>query len=167
MNINNNLIFSKQIPVDVSKTLNDILARIGQTLKVSRSYIFTIDSQRIGTNTHEWCLPGVMSQKKALANFFVSEQWIRSLKKDGAILISDINQIELRIRAELGRQNIMALAAVPLWNGEELWGFLGVDECVAKNREWKPEEIQTLRHFSGLINDICQRIHVDSSKNPE
>jgi GAF domain-containing protein len=167
MNITNNLTSSKQIPVDISETLDGLLALIGQELKASRSYIFTIDLQCIGENTYEWCLPGIESQKSNLANFFISEKWIGRLKKDEIILISDITQEELKIRAELGRQNIISLVIVPLRNGEELWGFLGVDECVVRNREWNPEEIQTLRRFSGLINDVHQRILADSSKDPK
>jgi GAF domain-containing protein len=165
MNISNNTAAPAQVSADISTTMDGILALIGKELKVSRSYIFTVDSHGIGGNTYEWCLPGITSQKKNLANFFVTENWIRKLQEDGVILISDINQAELKIRAELGRQNILALAAVPLRNGEELWGFLGVDDCTVKNREWKPEEVRTLRRFSRLINDVYQRVNSDPAQN--
>jgi GAF domain-containing protein len=163
MNISNNLAAPIQVSADISTTMDGILALMGKELKVSRSYIFTVDPGGIGRNAYEWCRMGVVSQKKSLANFFVSKDWIMRLQKDGVILISDINQAELRIRAELGRQNIMSLAVVPLMNGEEIRGFLGMDECVMKNREWKPEEIQTLRRFAKLIDDVYQRINAEET----
>jgi GAF domain-containing protein len=73
--------------------------------------------------------------------------------------------MELRVQAELGRQNIRALAAVPLQNGDDLWGFMGVDECVVPNREWKPEEIETLYRFSALINDIYNQVNSNLPEN--
>ncbi|MDR2029218.1 MAG: GAF domain-containing protein [Treponema sp.] len=167
MNKSDDLAPPEQVSGDVSgpRDPEGLLALMGKELKVSRSYIITVDSRGIGKNTHEWCLPGIGSQKNSMVHFFISEKWIRQLKEEGVILISDINQVELRIRAELGRQNILALAAVPLWNGEELWGFLGVDECVVKNRKWRDEEIQKLRRFSGLVNDVYQRINANPLKD--
>jgi GAF domain-containing protein len=163
MNVSDSITVQKPVSTDISKALDEILARMGEELKVSRSYIFMVDAHSIGENTHEWCLPGITSQKNSLANFFVSEKWMAKLREAGLILSSDINKMELRIRAELERQNIKALAVVPLWDGEYLWGFLGVDECVAPNREWKPEEIQTLRSFAGLIGDMYK--HLSLSQN--
>jgi GAF domain-containing protein len=164
MNISNDLAAPIQVSADISTTMDGILALIGKDLKVSRSYIFTVDPHGIGGNTHEWCQAGITSQKKNLAHFFVNENWITKFRENGVILISDIKQTELKIRAELGRQNILSLAVVPLRNGEDLWGFLGVDDCMVKNREWKPEELQTLRRFAALINDVYQRINSDPSK---
>jgi GAF domain-containing protein len=162
MKVSETITIQKPVSVDVSKTLDGFLARTGKALKASRSYIFMIDSHSIGKNTHEWCLPGISSQKNSLASFCVNESWIKKLREDGVILVSDIDQIELKIRAELGRQNIMSLAVVSLMEGEKLWGFLGVDECVVPNREWKPEEIQTLRSFAGLIGEMYKQVHSDS-----
>jgi GAF domain-containing protein len=154
----NNILTSIEAGTDTSKSMEDLLALTGQELKASRSYVFMVDPQHIGTNTHEWCLPGITPQKKSLSHFFVSEKWLERLQKNGLIMVSDITREDLKIRAELGRQNILSLVAVPLQKEDKLWGFMGVDECVVKDREWKPEEIDTLRRYSGLINDTYDQL---------
>jgi GAF domain-containing protein len=141
---------------DIDKALDEVLALIGSYLGVSRIYIFVIDTV-IGRNTHEWCAPGISPEKRNMAQFFVSKKWRDTLEKNGLILVSDINQLELKIRAEMSRQHIISMAALPLLWQKKVTGFIGVDECVDKTRRWKPEEIQMLRHLGVLISGILIR----------
>jgi EAL domain-containing protein (putative c-di-GMP-specific phosphodiesterase class I)/GGDEF domain-containing protein len=145
---------------DTAKALDKVLSIAGEYLDVSRSYIFTVDENFIGENVNEWCAPGVSSEKNNLSNFFVSKTWIKALRENGVILITDIDKLGLKIKAELDRQKVLSLVVLPMWNGDRLFGFIGLDECYKQNRIWKAEEIQFLYLLCILIAGIFKRLRL-------
>jgi hypothetical protein len=136
--------------------IETILGLAGTHLGISRAYVFLIDTL-IGENIYEWCAPEIESGKNSMTRFLVSKTWRETLDREGIILVSDIDQLELRIRAEMDSQNVLSMAAVPLRHEGKLSGFVGIDECVKKHRRWKPEEIQILQHLCLLVTEALQK----------
>src|SRR5687768_5475993 len=59
-------------------------------------------------------------------------------------------------RAFFGEQAIKTLMTVPIFIGDEWWGFIGLDDCVAE-REWSPAETDALRTAASLVAAAIER----------
>jgi GAF domain-containing protein len=137
---------------DVNQAMQHILEIVGNHMDVSRIYLFQRDEGNIFTNTHEWCAKGVEPQKNFLTRVLIPESWVAALSKDGMILSSDIADLPEDSHAELARQGIKSVLVIPLWDGGEISGFAGFDDC-ANYRNWRPEEVF-------MLHNLCLSIAV-------
>lgn len=133
--------------------LDRALAIIGQARGVSRSYIFEQDeARRLVTCTHEWTAPGI----EPFCGLTAAEEdfpfWCTELRANRAIAAADIvRDLPEELHEILKLQGILSILAVPLHGGGRLWGFLGLDECVAC-REWTGLEVRLFRALGDLIS---------------
>jgi hypothetical protein len=94
MDISKNFINKK--PEMVDDAINEALQRIGEFMKVDRSYLFQLNPNGdLLSNTHEWCAPGIKPQIDNLQNlekpFF---DWsMKKLKSKGQIHIKSTKNI--------------------------------------------------------------------------
>ena len=121
----------------LSPAIDKVLALVGGQYEADRAYIFEFGRSPAGdsiiNNSHEWCAPGIKSQKGTLQNlpFDVVRPWIELFNERKDIIIEELEDIRAShqdLYALLKRQDIRRLFAVPLYAAENvLTGFVGVD----------------------------------------
>ncbi|MCO5353881.1 MAG: PAS domain S-box protein [Bryobacteraceae bacterium] len=139
---------------DRSRFQRLLLARLGETIDVSRAYIFTFNhTSKTIDNTAEWTAPGVIPQIDNLQGLPASlgEWWISTLMNCGEICCSDVRQIpDEELRELLRLQGILSVLVVPLFIGARFCGFLGLDEC-RRHREWTARESNLLAEATRIL----------------
>jgi PAS domain S-box-containing protein len=145
----------------VSEFKQDCLDIMGETLDVSRIYIFE-HRHRTDTmdNTHEWVAPGINPQKIQLQGLpaTVFPWWIEMMKNNRIINYENIEDIpEEKEREILRQQDIKSILVVPLFVQKSYYGFMGFDEC-RKHRRWLDEDINILRTISEIIRGTIERL---------
>lgn len=131
--------------------VSNMLKQIGEDLFADRAYIFYIQDNRM-TNTYEWCAPGITTQKNLLQDMDISvmARWNDFFQRDECVIIenlSDLQEISPDEYRVLSLQNVTSLAAAPLKKGDELIGFLGVDNPSVEKIQNIASLFNTLRYF--------------------
>jgi PAS domain-containing protein len=140
--------------------LGEALGIIGEARGVSRSYIFENDDERgLMTCTHEWVAPGIEAFRGLTAAHEDFPYWLTELRADRPILAGDVVEaLPQELHEILSMQGILSILVVPLWVEGRLWGFVGLDECVAR-REWDPLELTLFRMFGELVAAVIAGAH--------
>lgn len=147
------------------QSIGMVLARLGQAAEVSRVYIFenhlAQDGALLTSQRHEWCAEGATPQigNLELQNFPFIEggfgRWVEQLSQD-MILHGHVRDFPPSEREVLAAQDILSIAIVPIFVGEQWWGFIGYDECRAE-RDWQPAEVEALRTAARALGAAIQR----------
>ncbi len=109
------------------------LAAFGSRCNADRSYIFRFSPRKqTMTNLYEWCAEGIQPAIELLQDMPMADYpwWMERLEKDGFLSIPDVAAlppIAAPERAVLEMQSIKSLVAVPLFIGEAICGFVGLD----------------------------------------
>ncbi len=150
------------------QSIGAVLKRLGRATMVSRVYIFeNADGAEMGLVTnqrYEWVAPGIEPQidNPDLQGVpYVAaglERWMNAMLQ-GQTIFGLIRDFPVGEREILEPQNILALAAVPIFVGPQWWGFIGFDDC-AFERGWTAPEIETLKAAAGLMGAAIQRERV-------
>lgn len=143
--------------------LNAVLAILGAVADADRVYLFQGEDDGLRmSNTHEWCAPGVQSEKDNLQGVAVAlfPWWMAVLHRGKELVIKDVDALGPEAEAEkalLQGQQIRAALVVPV-NDErgELIGFLGFDD-VRRTRTWVDEDVHALRLGSEMIAGYLMR----------
>lgn len=150
--------------------VNECLQDIGTLCKAGRAYLFTLSSDGIQmNNTHEWCAAGVSPQIEDLqglpAEMF--PWWMAKLRRGEVILINDIEQMPDEASAEkeiLAMQDIKSVLVLPIATGEQLVGFIGVDN-VEDTGAWTEDDLTYLRVASEIIGNAISRDQAQKDLN--
>lgn len=161
---------------NLDTTLSDVLQKMGEYLKSSRTYIFQIEDNRMN-NTYEWCSKGTRSEIDNLQDMPVSiiERWLDEFDNGKQVVIEDLEEIREQYAEEyriLKLQDIQSLIAAPLiWDGNCI-GFVGVDNfsvplygstvllltsvsyfiSAALYQQWAFIKLERLSYFDSLTN---------------
>jgi putative sensory box sensor/GGDEF/EAL domain protein len=144
---------------NTSVDIDKMLGYLGELCKSERSYVFEIDfSNETMSNTYEWCAKGVATQKDMLQNesIQVVDFWLDLFKENKNVIIHDIEAIKVdnpSTYAILKPQNIKSLMVVPIRLGDEIAGFLGVDNPENMTED---EIIPLLKKISSLFSFIVK-----------
>ncbi len=146
--------------------LNECLALMGETLEVSRIYIFEYrQNTDIMDNTYEWVAPGIRPEKENLQGIDSATifWWTQILKGNRIINFSDIEEITDKGTKEVLRaQNIKSILAVPLFIDNIFWGFWGFDDCL-EYHEWPKEDIDLLLSIASIMTQAFLRKRAEQS----
>ena len=149
---------SEEIDAGIDRSMR----AIGTLLNADRAYVFLFsdDGSRM-SNTHEWCAPGVVSQRDSLQDLVAGDfPWsIGRLRGWETVAVRDVHELPPEAAAEresFERQGIMSLVLVPIIHGDELMGFAGFDS-VAEHRIWEREAISLIRTVGELIAVVLKR----------
>jgi len=136
------------------------LAIMGETLGVSRTYLFEHhDVTDTMDNTYEWVAPGITSEKENLQDIPASAApwWVEQMKSNRPVKCRDVDSIpSAPDRALFDAQNIKALVGVPLFVGQEYFGFIGLDECHGA-REWPDADVDVLITIAQILSSARER----------
>ena len=146
----------------VDRGVNEALRSIGRFAGVDRSYIFLMSDDGSRTsNTHEWCAPGIDSQKAHLQDLPVEEfPWfLGGLSRSSELYIPDIDAMSAGVKKEkrfLKKQGIKSLVAVPMMSKKKLRGFIGFDS-VREKKTWPKDTIDLLRIVAEIFVNLLNR----------
>ncbi|MGQ0669662.1 MAG: PAS domain S-box protein [Actinomycetota bacterium] len=145
--------------------IDAVLARLGEATGVSRVYIFENHRAEDGSvrhsQRHEWVSAGIAAliDDPLLHDFSFHEhgtgRWEEVLGR-GGVISGHAHELPKRERPVLEAQNILSIAVVPIFVGEEWWGFIGFDGCVAE-REWSAAEIDALKAAADALGAAIER----------
>ena len=142
------------------QSLGVLLEHLGKALKGERTYIFEQNESGGDDNTYEWVADGVVPEKENLQNVppEVCASWYRNFDIGKHIVIEnleDIRETDPLQYENLKRQDIHSLVVVPLYSGEKIIGFYGVDNPPVKSLEYASNMLQTAAYF--IVSSLKQR----------
>ena len=137
-----------------------LLEHLGKALNGERTYIFEQNESGCDDNTYEWVADGVEPEQENLQNVppEVCASWYRNFSVGGHIVIKsveDIRETEPLQYENLKRQGIRSLVVVPLYDGERIVGFYGVDNPPVKSLEYASNMLQTAAYF--IVSSLKRR----------
>jgi diguanylate cyclase (GGDEF)-like protein/PAS domain S-box-containing protein len=144
--------------------IDAILGRLGQAARVSRVYVFQNHGSHRGdllfSQRFEWTAPGVSPQidnpnLQGLAWSSAFRRW-RDILAAGGVVHGQVRSFPQEERDVLDEQDIQSIAVVPIAVGDDWWGFLGFDDCLAE-RDWSKGEIEALRAAAGTLGSAIAR----------
>jgi PAS domain S-box-containing protein len=147
---------------DLDDRLNQLLAEVGTLAEADRSYLFLLTEEGDATsNTHEWCRPGVSSEKDNLQHTPNSQLpwWFEQMRSKRPIFLRSLDDLPPEAMAEraiLEPQGIQALAAIPVWSNEQLLGFFGFDS-VRSPRSWSEDDLRLLELVAEVLGGVVWR----------
>ncbi len=143
---------------DMTKTVNEVIAQIGEVYGVDRVYVFKNrwegNAERLFTSqAYEWVREGISSE---LANplmqdmpFELYEDWGTEMLCGRSVSIIT-SQLEGPKRRLLEAQSTVSCLLVPIFLADEFWGFIGFDDC-SKSSDWSETETGVLRIIANGI----------------
>ncbi len=145
--------------------IQEVLAKLAKATRVSRIYIYknheNEDGKLLTSLCHEWSARGISSQIKDPnhqnspyeKNGF--ERWIELLGQGEVIhgLVKTFPQTERRV---LESNDTVSILVVPIFIGNEWWGFIGFDDCT-QERKWLRAEIEALKAAANIFSAAIQR----------
>ncbi|MBN1522168.1 MAG: MerR family transcriptional regulator [Candidatus Aureabacteria bacterium] len=140
-------------PQDLDESVKRSLKILGEVIGVNRVYVFEFfhDGKKMG-NTYEVCF-GAEPQIQNLQDLSSDSVpwWMTRLEQREDIIVPDVSQIEDdTVRNILQMQDIKSLLVVPMFDGDNLFGFIGFDDTV-KTKEWKRHDIKILKTAADIL----------------
>ena len=143
-------------PDDLDEALNYALQAIGEFSNVDASRLFLRRGDPpVWSNTHEWCAPGITSQRGRLtdvANWHLAQWWTNEMAAQKMVYIADVetaNQETNGLFDEFIQRGVKSALSLPLLRGDEYIGELGLD-AMRIQKDWSEENIRLL----GVITQI-------------
>jgi PAS domain S-box-containing protein len=153
------------------ENIQSVLERLGQSIEVSRAYIFENhpgpEGDPLTSQRYEWVAPGITPQidNPELQNFSWQEnslqEWMEELRqgKVGQAVVAELPELA---RRHLEGQDIKSIICVPIFVGETWWGFIGFDDCLSA-RQWSSVETEALRAAARTLGAALQRKESDEN----
>lgn len=153
------------IPLEyLTDEINTAIKELGVFAKADRLAIFDFNNG-FAHYAYEWCAEGIESMKEdfsiiPLENF---ASWIELLQKGEAINVPNSKQFEPNssIRTLLDTDNVVSLLALPLMNGQECIGVIGL-ESVNRPHYFSSLEQDLLAIFAELLVNVKNKINYES-----
>ncbi len=149
----------------LEEALPFILREVGETIGVSRAYLFENhlgpEGEILCSEKHEWCAPGVKprigepEQQECPYITAGLARWAKVLSHGGTIggIVAEFPAEE---RAALEPYNVRSLLVVPVIVLDEWYGFIGLDVCDQAHL-WQQAEVDLLRAVAGDIASFIER----------
>ncbi len=152
-----------------SKTLDtiieDTMNKAAKIVGADRVYVFEYDfEQRICINTYEWCKEGILPQIHELQGIPLekAQAWLNSHKEKKTVVIDDVQSMTEGdpIKSILEPQGIKSVISVPLFIGDNLYGFIGFD-AVREYHHYTMEEKDILLQYGNSLLSTISRVRTN------
>lgn len=141
------------------------LEQLGAAAEASRVYIFerhlSSEGVPLVSQRFEWTAPGIAPQidNRGLQNLAWREAGF-SRWEDNFLQRRPVSGRVREFPAEeqelLRAQEILSIAVMPIFLEENLWGFIGFDDCT-REREWGDAELDALSAAAGIFSAALAR----------
>jgi PAS domain S-box-containing protein len=151
-----------------SVPFQDFVDKIGPTSEASRVYVFINHSAPDGgllmSQKAEWCAEGITPE---IDNPFLQnlsyDKWLPRWKDTflrGDIIKGRVKDFPDKEREILESEDIQAILIIPIIVDNELYGFIGFDNCVSE-QEWSAVSQTFLRTAASHLAQSIKRTHSD------
>ncbi len=144
------------------------LKESGNFFKADRSFLFRFsDDSRRMTNTHEWCAPGVSSQRERNQDFAVDKErwWVQQILQGKHVHIPDVEALPAKMdkdKREFLAEDIRSCLTIPLIRDERAFGYFGFDG-VNEKKSWTDEQIVLLKVVGGIISTAITKHEIEEA----
>lgn len=143
-------------------SVDETLALLGEATGVDRVYVFSVHPHpKTGaaacSQLWEWCRAGVEPQidNPELQNLELEKagygRWIVELTA-GRPIVGSVREFPESEKPLLQAQGIKSLLVVPIFRGDELWGFVGFDS-VREARTWQLQDQEVLKTVAAALGE--------------
>ncbi len=150
---------------NLSETIQEMLAFIGEQMNVSRVYIFENNADNTAcSNTFEWCNHGIEPQKDSLQNVsYITDipGWPEVYDENGILYCSDVKNLSPLVRAVVEPQGIKSMLHCTIREEGQFRGYVGFDECNS-NHLWTQGQVSLLKLLSGILSVFVTRLRSQS-----
>lgn len=146
----------------VSNAAGALIQALGETLEVSRVYVFRFDGDdevRV-TQIREWVADGVAPEidNPAMQNATMESmglgRWGEVLL-GGGIISGPVDDLPAAERPFLKEQDIQSIIVVPIEYEDRVWGCVGFDDCNTV-RQFSAQEAFALRRAATLLAEVIE-----------
>jgi diguanylate cyclase (GGDEF)-like protein/PAS domain S-box-containing protein len=147
---------------ELDDTITEVLGQVGSYCAVDRSYLFRFSPDgSLLDNTHEWCGEGTTPQIDNLQQLprDLAPKAMALLERRQVVHVSRVTDLPPEWgdeKALFEAQDVQSLVLVPVFVGNDLYGFLGFDS-VRHQRDWGEEEIGLLEVLADLLGSLVER----------
>ena len=145
--------------------LPEVLAQLGRAADASRIHVYENehgpDDELLMSQVAEWAAPGVISYLDDPANHRYPyrgtgfESWEEILRA-GRVFQGRAADFPEPIRRDLQLEQVVSIAVVPIFAGDDWWGYIGLDEC-RRERTWPQVELDALRTAADTLGAAIGR----------
>jgi PAS domain S-box-containing protein len=153
----------------LDSVINAAIARLGEAIGVDRIYIFANHPHPITqapaiSQRWEWVAPGITPelQNSAMHNLPYEDglsDWYDQFTQRQPIA-GIVSQLPDAAKAHLSAQGIQSVLAMPIWQRDHFWGFIGFDDC-QRERVWSDLEIAVLSNMAASIGGAIAQHEAD------
>lgn len=141
------------------------LRELGRAMNVDRCYLFRnawsevlgeYVSNQLLEWTKEWVEPQINNPELQEVPFSAVQPFMDALLDNRPFVCIVSRLPDSGLRSILEMQGIQSLIALPIWLDEQLWGFVGFDDC-NEERAWSASEVSILSSFATSIVNAIKR----------
>ncbi len=154
---------------DFTQAINQTLSILGKKTTVDRVYIFqNTFSEKSGSyfmsQKFQWVNENISShidnpELQMLPYNHGFSDWYQIFER-GEYIWSLVKDLPEPIRKIMEAEDILSILEVPIKIKDELWGFIGFDDCT-NERTWDESEIAILKAAAGSIGGAIERERVN------
>ena len=151
--------------LDWQANLNEVLKRLGESLNVSRAYIFQNHTDENGeilaSQRYEWANDGISAEinNPSMQNMsfktFDTKKMIDTLIEN-KVFTELTKNFDSDAKEMLEEQGVKSLFLVPIFESDYFWGFIGFDDCKTE-RVWTDQEKDALKTAGNLFGVAIKR----------
>ena len=151
---------------DWESALPEVLERLGSAAGAGRVYVFaneTFEDGGLGARRQrEWLAPRAPRRAEARAVLSYDQGYVRlrSVLSSGMELHGLTRTRPSEEREHLQADGVLSQIVVPVFVGDEWWGFLGFDDCAAE-RIWPPAEVDALKTAADTLGAAIGRARAE------
>ncbi|HOO31579.1 MAG TPA: ATP-binding protein [Thermotogota bacterium] len=143
-----------------NEKINEALKELTIFFKADRAYIFRYHFEKgTVTNIFEWCAPGIEPVIDKFQNVSIEEMmdWVEFHKKGQLIKIEDVSMLKNdRLKSILQSLKIKSIIAIPIMNGQDCLGFMGI-ESIRDYYRYTGKEERLLSLFAAILANVDTR----------
>jgi PAS domain S-box-containing protein len=150
--------------------IHDVLRQLGVATGVSRVYIVPAAlGERSDPQQHKWTAPGVEPRpwpvRRGEAHYLSAvglDRW-EPILREGGTIEGRLGDFPPHERAVLSSQGVCSIVVVPIFAGQDWWGFIGFDDC-NEERLWPVGTVEVLRTAAGTLGAAILRRQAEAER---
>lgn len=140
---------------DLKSVLQQVLATVGTYMCAERAYIFEEEADGTYSNTYEWCAENICAEIDSLQHVprETAQPWLDRFKSGQCVAVSHLDEVKDTpdLYEILARQNIQSVIEAPIMLGNEILGFIGVDNADAEMPKLIAQSLMVLGSFLATV----------------
>jgi PAS domain S-box-containing protein len=147
--------------------IDEFLGYLGTAIDVSRAFIFenfnAADGRLIMRQRFGWSAPGIEPQ--ILVDEYQNLPYIQAgfgkwidVLSSGEVLWGHTQDFPKNVQRIFNERDIKSIIAVPIFSGEDWWGFIGLDECRTE-RDWIKIDTDGLKIAADVLGTAIHNYH--------